>query len=84
MSPRRHRLLRSTPRVLCPPRCLTNRPVTPLFLTLVTLPCLLASPRPCLDIYSYVHSSCYNEARKPCTMNIEGGGRGEVQIPAHC
>ena len=47
--------------------------MTPLFLILATLPSLLATPCPCSDIYSYVHSSCYNTAPKPCTMNLGGG-----------
>ena len=47
--------------------------MTPLFLILAALPSLLATPCPCSDIYSYVHSSCYNTAPKPCTMNLEGG-----------
>ena len=47
--------------------------MTPLFLILAALPSLLATPCPCSDIYSYGHSSCYNTAPKPCTMNLEGG-----------
>ena len=47
--------------------------MTPLFLILAALPSLLATPCPCSDIYSYVHSSCYNTAPKPCTMNLGGG-----------
>ena len=47
--------------------------MTPLFLILAVLPSLLATPCPCSDIYSYVHSSCYNTALKPCTMNLGGG-----------
>ena len=47
--------------------------MTPLFLILAALPSLLATPYPCFDIYSYVHSSCYNTAPKPCTMNLGGG-----------
>ena len=47
--------------------------MTPLFLILAALPSLLATPCPCSDIYSYVHSSCYNTAPKPCTMNLRGG-----------
>jgi len=46
--------------------------MTPLFLILAALPSLLATPCPCSDIYSYVHSSCYNTAPKPCTMNLRG------------
>ena len=46
--------------------------MTPLFLILAALPSLLATPYPCSDIYSYVHSSCYNTAPKPCTMNLGG------------
>ena len=65
----------STPRVLFPLHCLTNRTMTPLFLILAVLPSLLASPCPCSDIYSYVHSSCYNTAPRPCTMNL--GERGK-------
>ena len=44
----------------------------PLFLILAVLPSLLASPCPCSDIYSYVHSSCYNTAPRPRTMNLMG------------
>ena len=47
--------------------------MTPLFLILAALPSLLATPCPCSDIYSCVHSSCYNTAPKPCTMNLRGG-----------
>jgi len=47
--------------------------MTPLFLILAALPSLLATPCPCSDIYSYVHSSCYNTAPKPCTMNLGCG-----------
>ena len=47
--------------------------MTPLFLILAALPSLLATPYPCFDIYSYVHSSRYNTAPKPCTMNLGGG-----------
>ena len=47
--------------------------MTPLFLILATLPGLLASSCPCDEIHSYVHSSCYNTAPKPCTMNIGVG-----------
>ena len=46
--------------------------MTPLLLILAALPSLLATPCPCSDIYSYVHSSCYNTAPKPCTMNLGG------------
>ena len=59
--------------VLFPLHCLTNSHITPLFLILAALPSLLATPCPCSDIYSYVHSSCYNTAPKPCTMNLGGG-----------
>ena len=45
----------------------------PLILILAALPSLLATPCPCSDIYSYVHSSCYNTVPKPCTMNLGGG-----------
>ena len=45
------------------------------------LPSLLATPCPCSDTYSYVHSSYYNTAPRPCTMNLGGG---DVQIPTHC
>ena len=47
--------------------------MTPLLLILAALPSLLATPCPCSDIYSYVHSSCYNTPPKPCTMNLGGG-----------
>ena len=47
--------------------------MTPLLLILAALPSLLATPCPCSDIYSYVHSSCNNTAPKPCTMNLRGG-----------
>ena len=47
--------------------------MTPLFLILAALPSLLATPSPCSDIYSYVHSSCYNTSPKQCTMNLGGG-----------
>ena len=47
--------------------------MTPLLLILAAVPSLLATPCPCSDIYSYVHSSCYNTAPKPCTMNLGGG-----------
>ena len=47
--------------------------MTPLFLILAALPSLLATPCPCSDIHSYVHSSCFNRAPKPCTMNRGGG-----------
>ena len=46
--------------------------MAPLFLILAVLPSLLASPCPCSDIYSYVHSSCYNTAPRPRTMNLMG------------
>ena len=59
--------------MLFPPHCLVNRPMTPLFLILAALPSLLASPYPCSDIYSYIHSSCSNMAPRPCTMNIVAG-----------
>ena len=59
--------------LLFPLYCLTNSSMTPLFLILAALPSLLATPCPCSDIYSYVHSSCYNTAPKPCTMNLGGG-----------
>ena len=42
--------------------------MSPLFLIFAALPSLLASPWPCSDIYSFVHSSCYNTAPRPCTM----------------
>ena len=47
--------------------------MTPLFLILAAVPSLLATPCPRSDIYSYVQSSCYNTAPKPCTMNLGGG-----------
>ena len=47
--------------------------MTPLFLVLAALPSLLAIPCPYSDIYYYAHSSCYNTATKPCTMNFGGG-----------
>ena len=47
--------------------------MTPLFLILAVLPSLLATPCRCSDIYSNVHSSCYNTAPKPCTMNLRSG-----------
>ena len=47
--------------------------MTPLLLILAAVPSLLATPCPCSDIYSYVHSSCYNTPPKPCTMNLGGG-----------
>ena len=43
------------------------------FLILAAFPSLLSTHCPCSDIYSYVHSSCYNTAPKPCTMNFRGG-----------
>ena len=49
----------------------------PLFLILAVLPSLLASPCPCSDIYSYVHSSCYNTAPRPCTMNLREWGKSK-------
>ena len=66
--------------MLFPPHCLTNRLMTPLFLILAALPSLLATPCPCSDIYAYVHSSCYNTAPKPCTMNL-GGGQSKSLLP---
>ena len=51
--------------------------MTPLFLILAVLPSLLASPCPCSDTYSYVHSSCYNMAPRPCTMNLGEGGKSK-------
>ena len=47
--------------------------MTPSFLILAAPPSLLASPCPCSDIYSYIHSSCSNMAPRPCTMNIVVG-----------
>ena len=47
--------------------------MTPLFLIVAALPSLLATPCPCCDIYSYVHSLCYNTAPKPRTVNLGGG-----------
>ena len=47
--------------------------MTPLFLILAALPSLLATPCPCSDVYSYVHSSWYNTAPKSCIMNLGGG-----------
>ena len=67
--------------MLFPLHCLTNSPMTPLLLILAALPSLLATPRPCSDIYYYAHSSCYNTAPKPCTMNF-GGGKSKSLLTA--
>jgi len=47
--------------------------MTPLFLILAAPPSLLATSCPCSDIHFHVHSSCYNTAPKPRTMNLGGG-----------